>query len=44
LKLGGKLFLVANRGLPYEDVLAANCKKSGEDYRNARFKVLWAVK
>lgn len=44
LKPGGRLLLVANRGLPYEDVLAENCKKSGEDYRNARFKLLWGVK
>nr|WP_272210004.1 class I SAM-dependent methyltransferase [Marinicella sp. W31]MDC2875856.1 class I SAM-dependent methyltransferase [Marinicella sp. W31] len=44
LKPGGRLMLVANRGLPYEDVLAAHCKKSGEDYRNARFKLLWGVK
>ncbi|MET3598868.1 class I SAM-dependent methyltransferase [Martelella mangrovi] len=44
LKPGGRLLLVANRGLPYEDVLAENCKKSGEEYRNARFKLLWGVK
>ena len=44
LKSGGKLLLVANRGLPYEPILAENCKKSGEEYRNARFKLLWAMK
>ncbi|TPW32429.1 class I SAM-dependent methyltransferase [Martelella alba] len=44
LKPGGKLMLVANRGLPYEDILAKNCRQHGEDYRNARFKILWGVK
>ncbi|MEO2039426.1 MAG: methyltransferase, partial [Martelella sp.] len=44
LKPGGRLLLVANRGLPYEPVLAENCKSSGEDYRNARFKILWGRK
>lgn len=44
LKPGGKLLLVANRGLPYEPVLAENCKQSGEEYRNARFKILWGRK
>ncbi|WEX79080.1 class I SAM-dependent methyltransferase [Sinorhizobium numidicum] len=42
LKQGGKLMLVANRGLPYEQVLAESFKESGETCRNARFKVLWA--
>ncbi|MCA1370696.1 class I SAM-dependent methyltransferase [Bradyrhizobium sp. BRP14] len=42
LKHGGRLMLVANRGLPYEQVLAENFKESGETCRNARFKVLWA--
>lgn len=42
LKHGGRLMLVANRGLPYEKVLAENFKESGETCRNARFKVLWA--
>ncbi len=42
LKQGGKLMLVANRGLPYEQVLAENSKEYGETCRNARFKVLWA--
>lgn len=42
LKHGGRLLLVANRGLPYEQVLARNFKESGETCRNARFKVLWA--
>lgn len=41
---GGELLLVANRGLPYEDVLAANFRSSAEVCRNARFKVLSARK
>jgi 16S rRNA (guanine1207-N2)-methyltransferase len=44
LRGGGRLMLVANRGLTYEPVLAANFKESGETCRNARFKVLWARK
>ncbi len=41
LKAGGRLLLVANRGLPYEPVLKESFKESGEVCRNARFKVLW---
>lgn len=44
LRQGGKLMLVANRGLPYEPVLAELFRESGETCRNARFKVLWAKK
>jgi 16S rRNA (guanine1207-N2)-methyltransferase len=44
LRGGGRLMLVANRGLPYEPVLAAHFKEHGETCRNARFKVLWARK
>lgn len=44
LRSGGRLMLVANRGLPYEPVLAENFKEHGESCRNARFKVLWAKK
>ncbi|WP_413710694.1 methyltransferase [Rhizobium sp. Rhizsp82] len=44
LRGGGRLMLVANRGLPYEPVLAASFRESGETCRNARFKVLWAKK
>jgi len=44
LRGGGRLLLVANRGLPYEPVLAAHFKEHGETCRNARFKVLWARK
>lgn len=41
LKIGGRLMLVANRGLPYEPVLETSFKEFGETCRNARFKVLW---
>ena len=44
LRPGGRLMLVANRGLPYEPVLAELFRESGETCRNARFKVLWAKK
>jgi len=44
LKNGGRLMLVANRGLPYEPVLASDFREHGETCRNARFKVLWARK
>lgn len=44
LRGGGRLMLVANRGLPYEPVLAENFREHGETCRNARFKVLWAKK
>jgi len=44
LKNGGRLMLVANRGLPYEPVLAEGFREYGETCRNARFKVLWARK
>jgi 16S rRNA (guanine1207-N2)-methyltransferase len=44
LRGGGRVMLVANRGLPYEPVLAAHFKDHGETCRNARFKVLWARK
>ncbi len=42
LRNGGRLMLVANRGLPYEPTLKAEFRESGENCRNARFKVLWA--
>lgn len=41
LKTGGRLFLVANRGLPYEAVLKENFSASGEVARDGTFKVLW---
>ena len=44
LKPGGRLFLVANRPLPYEPVLAAGFARSGEVCRDERYKVLWAVR
>jgi 16S rRNA (guanine1207-N2)-methyltransferase len=44
IRSGGRLLLVANRGLPYETVLSSLFKQSGEVCRNARYKVLWASK
>ncbi|WP_117192838.1 class I SAM-dependent methyltransferase [Rhizobium terrae] len=44
IKNGGRLMLVANRGLPYEPALAEGFREHGETCRNARFKVLWAKK
>jgi 16S rRNA (guanine1207-N2)-methyltransferase len=44
LRSGGKLLLVANRGLPYETILSSEFRTSGEVCRNARFKVLSAQK
>nr|WP_316651293.1 class I SAM-dependent methyltransferase [uncultured Gellertiella sp.] len=44
LKLGGRLLMVANRGLPYETVISGLFRESGEVCRNARFKVLWGRK
>lgn len=44
LKPGGRLYLVANRPLPYEATLAAHFARHGETARNERFKVLWAVR
>lgn len=41
LKIGGRVMLVANRGLPYEPVMQESFKEWGETCRNARFKVLW---
>jgi 16S rRNA (guanine1207-N2)-methyltransferase len=41
LKPGGRLFLVANRPLPYERVLAEAFSMHGELARDDRFKVLW---
>lgn len=42
LKPGGRLLLVANRGLPYEKTLAGRFAASGEVARDDRYKVLWA--
>lgn len=44
LKPGGRLFLVANRPLPYESVLQQAFARHGETGRNERFKVLWAIR
>ncbi|MGL4488700.1 MAG: class I SAM-dependent methyltransferase [Rhizobiaceae bacterium] len=44
LHRGGKLYLVANRTLPYEQTLASSFFKSGELARNTSYKVLWAQK
>ncbi|TCQ29657.1 class I SAM-dependent methyltransferase [Rhizobium sp. PP-CC-3G-465] len=44
LKAGGRLMLVANRGLPYEPTMNATFKEWGETCRNARFKILWGRK
>ncbi|MDE1160133.1 MAG: class I SAM-dependent methyltransferase [Neorhizobium sp.] len=44
LRNGGRLMLVANRGLPYEPVMVEAFKEYGETCRNARFKILWGRK
>lgn len=44
LKNGGKLYLVANRPLPYETVMAELFIDQGEIGRNEKFKVLWGEK
>jgi 16S rRNA (guanine1207-N2)-methyltransferase len=44
LKSGGRLLLVANRQLPYEQVLARAVRDGGETARDGRYKVLWAVR
>jgi 16S rRNA (guanine1207-N2)-methyltransferase len=44
LKKGGHLFLVANRGLPYERDLQAGSSAHGELARDERYRVLWATK
>ncbi len=42
LKPNGRLFMVANRGLPYESALSAGFRQSGELVRDQTYKVLWA--
>ncbi|OLP59298.1 methyltransferase [Xaviernesmea oryzae] len=44
LKIGGRLMLVANRGLSYEPTMTELFKEWGETCRNARYKVLWGRK
>lgn len=41
LKPGGRLFLVANRPLPYETTMDSAFARHGEICRDATFKVLW---
>ncbi|WP_159590142.1 class I SAM-dependent methyltransferase [Chelativorans xinjiangense] len=41
---GGRLFLVANRPLPYETAIASSFKHHGEICRDATYKVLWGRK
>lgn len=41
---GGRLFLVANRGLPYEPVMEAVFSQHGEIRRDETYKVLWGRK
>lgn len=44
LHRGGKIYLVANRALPYEETLTASFFKTGELARNNYYKILWATK
>lgn len=44
LRPGGRLYLVANRPLPYEPVLQGAFSRHGETCRDARYKVLWAIR
>lgn len=44
LKKGGRLFLVANKGLPYDEVLQAGSLRHGELARDRLYRVLWAMK
>lgn len=44
LRSGGKLLMVANRGMPYETMLSTEFRSSQEVCRNSRFKVLSAQK
>jgi 16S rRNA (guanine1207-N2)-methyltransferase len=44
LRSGGKLYMVANRGISYEPTLAENFRTSSELCRNSRFKILIAQK
>lgn len=41
---GGRLMLVANRDLPYEQALQAGFTRHGETVRDGRFKVLWGTR
>lgn len=44
LRPGGRLFLVANRGLPYEASMAAAFSRHGETCRDRSYKILWGVR
>ncbi|MEX0953818.1 MAG: class I SAM-dependent methyltransferase [Rhizobiaceae bacterium] len=44
LKRGGRLFMVANKGLPYDEVLQAGSLRHGELARDQHYRVLWAMK
>lgn len=44
LKPNGRLFMVANRHLPYEPVMAASFRHSGETVRDQAFKILWGAR
>jgi 16S rRNA (guanine1207-N2)-methyltransferase len=44
LKPGGRLFLVANRALPYERTLAGGFRAQSEIVSDSAYKVLWAVR
>lgn len=44
LKKGGRLFMVANRGLPYDRELAAGSARHGELASDEGYRVLWAAK
>jgi 16S rRNA (guanine1207-N2)-methyltransferase len=44
LKPGGRLFLVANRGLPYEVVMQQAFSRHGEICRDETYKILWSAK
>ena len=44
LKPGGRLFLVANRGLPYEAAMEEHFRQVGEIARDESYKVLWGRK
>ncbi|WP_011583244.1 MULTISPECIES: class I SAM-dependent methyltransferase [Chelativorans] len=44
LNPGGRLFLVANRGLPYERIMENAFRQQGEIARDESYKVLWGRK
>lgn len=44
LRPGGRLFLVANKGLPYEKALVEGFRTRGEIVRDGSYKVLWAAR